>query len=56
MSKKVSKVNVTSMFGDWWMSDLSDLFVKPDKVQIIGTVVNEGTLYLIYTYDDEDFK
>lgn len=51
--KKIGKVCVTTGFGAWWVSELSDIFTTPDEVTIIGTVVEEGALYLIYTWEDK---
>jgi hypothetical protein len=50
MDKVLAKVNVTSDIANWWESDLSDIFVNPDEVEIISAVCDNGTLYLIYTY------
>ena len=55
MSKKISKVQVTIQFNKWWESNYSDIFTNPDKVQVTNAVVYEGSLYLIYTYDEADF-
>lgn len=49
---KLAKVCVTSFFMDWWESDLRDIFVNPDDIKIISAVIEEGKLYLIYTYND----
>lgn len=56
MAKMLCKVNITSVFRDWWESDLSDIFIDPNKVQIISAVTYEGGLYLIYTHDDDEPK
>ncbi len=51
MEKVISKVQVTSAFDQWWESDLSSIFTNPDEVTIISAVVENGGLYLIYTYN-----
>lgn len=52
----IDKVNVISCLRDWDGSKLSDIFLNPEKITIIGTVADEGKLYLIYSYDDKDFQ
>lgn len=52
MAKIISKVNVTSIFRDWWQSNLSDIFANPDDITIISAIEYNGGLYLIYTYED----
>jgi hypothetical protein len=47
---KISKVQITSAFNQWWESDLSDIFTEPERVVIISAVIDNGGLYLIYTY------
>lgn len=57
MAKRLSKVCVTSNVSleSWHGIELSDIFLYPEKVQIISAVVDEGSLYIIYIYDDNDF-
>jgi len=54
--QRLSKVQVTSAFQQWWESDLTDIFDEPDEVTIISAVIENGGLYLIYTYIDESDK
>lgn len=53
MSRKIGKVPVTSTFQEWWESDLSDLFDDPEGITIISAVLENGTLYLICSYEEE---
>lgn len=55
MPKKLAKISVTSDFGNWREIELADVFGQPDKVQILGSVVDKGSLYLIYIYDEDDY-
>ena len=52
-TKVIAKVNVTSDFDNWWESDLSSLITADEgiEVTIISAIVNEGSLYLIYSYE-----
>lgn len=50
MAKVISKVNVTSVFRDWWNSNLTDIFNDPDEVTIISAIEYNGGLYLIYSH------
>lgn len=54
MNKKIGKVQVSSMFSKWWESSLKDIFTNPDDVQILSAIEYDGSLYLIYLYDEED--
>lgn len=55
MAKYIDKIDVTSCLRDWNGSYVKDLFTEPDKITIIGAVSDEGKLYLIYSYEENDF-
>lgn len=50
MKTVIAKVQVSAIFRQWWESDLSDIFTNPDEVTIVSAVVEDGGIYLIYTY------
>jgi hypothetical protein len=42
----IRKIQIHSMFNDWWETDLKSIEIKED--QIINVVVENGGVYLIY--------
>lgn len=54
MNKVLTKVQVTGAFNQWWQCDLSDIFTDVSEVNIISAVLENGSLYLIYTYTKND--
>lgn len=56
MAQYIDKIDVTSCLRDWNGEYKKNLFHEPDKITIIGAVSDEGKLYLIYTYEEDDFK
>lgn len=49
----IAKVQVTSDFTRWWESDLKNVIDPSINAKIISAVVENGGLYLIYTYDSK---
>lgn len=51
----LAKLNITDDLRNFEGINLESLFLKPEDIQIVGTVADKGTLYLIYLYDEKKY-